>query len=481
MNTTASAMPVTREGQGRSSATYPSTATASPRLPQISTTDLHAAARKVRLDASPGVDHVRGRDYMKEATSRLAHLHQTLREGTWGPRPVRRAWRPKGNGERRPLGIPTFEDKILQWHLVLKLEPGMEAIFLPSSYGFRPAIGTIDACKRIKTCLCQWQGAWVLDADISRFFDTIDHGRLMAILKSLGIPRYILRMIYKFLKARVQDGKQSKKSTRGTPQGGVISPLLSNVFLHVALDTWFNEVILPTVAGKAELIRYADDFVILAEREAEARHIWKAVSHRLKEFGLTLHDKKTRFINCHPGVVDSPPTARTPRRLSNFNFLGFNFRMMPKDSSALAQVKVTTSEVAINKSIAAWQEKSMTNWYEDQPDDPLGHIEKAVGGFLYYQNHLSDQEGLLKYLERLRPILEGMLRKAKAANQTQRLNTMLAPENIPTLIETARRRGRWHKDTPGIRRTYRVGNPQVRAGAGGSTGTIPPPRATARG
>jgi len=481
MNTNSSAMPVTRGGHGRSSATCPATINTSSKLHEISITDLRAAARKVRLDASPGVDHVRGREYMKEVHSRLARLHQKLREGIWGPRPVRRAWIPKGNDELRPLGIPTFEDKILQWHLVLKLEPGMEAIFLSSSYGFRPSIGTIDACKRIKSCLRQWQGAWVLDADIRKFFDTIDHGRLMAILKSLGIPRHVLRMIYKFLKARVQDGKQLMKSKRGTPQGGVISPLLSNVFLHVALDIWFNETILPTLAGKAELIRYADDFVILAEREAEARYIWKAVSHRLKEFGLTLHGVKTRLIDCHPGVMDAPPTALAPRRLSNFNFLGFNFRMTPEDSSLLAQVKVTTSEVAIMKSISTWHEKSITKWYEEQTEDPLGHIERAISGFLYYQNHLSNHEGLLNYIKRIRPVLEGILRNAKATNQTQRLTAMLAPENIPTLIETARRRGSWHKDNHGIRRTYRAGNPQARAGAGGSTGTIPPPRAAARG
>ena len=493
MAITTGTMSVTRGGLASSSAahdnTSTSTATAGVIAPGHFDRDLlWKAAHTTRLDASPGIDGVMGSTYMTTATTRLPQLHAELQAGTWGPRPVRRVRVPKGPKDFRLLGVPCFEEKVVQWLQVMALEPGFEAQFLASSYGFRPWTGTIPACKRIRDLLNDWQGAYILDADIRQFFDSIDHGKLMGILKRMQVSKFHRRLIYGSLKAGVMDRGQFLRSTRGTPQGGVASPLLSNVVLHVVLDVWFDTEVRPTLAGKAELIRYADDFVLLFEREAEARQTWKAVGRRLRDFGLRLHEDKTRFIDCHLDAVNACPSGLASRRLTgfNFNFLGFNFEMVPRhEDPTQGRAKVTTSESTITKSVLGWSRKAdrVLAKVED-PDQKLPrllrYIRTSVGGFLAYQDHLSDDAGLLRYLEAIRPVLINALRKAKANHaHLHWLDHLLAPENIPALIQEARRRGRWHKEQDVNWRTRWAGNPRARVDAGGSTGANPPPEETA--
>jgi group II intron reverse transcriptase/maturase len=375
-----------------------------------------------------------------------------------------------------------MEDKVVQWAMVFHLEPQMEAVFLSCSFGFRPHVGTIDACKRIRDNLATWRGAWIIDADIRKFFDSIPHGVLMNILKRMGISKFYRRLIFQFLKAGTQDGQQWEATTKGTPQGGVISPLLANVVLHVALDTWFYETVLPGLTGRADLIRYADDYVMMFEDEAEARACLQAVTARLKEFGLDIHPEKTRIVNCHVIPMDTSPSDVTKTDPTALNFLGFTLSMAPdKDSSS---VQITTSPITINRSVGKWRhytDKWQCLWDKwqahpelhgelEEPLDAEGlldKIQKSVGGFLAYQSHLSDLDGQLRYLEAVKPVLEALVRRAQATNTHMRhLKLMLSEENIQALIDEARRRGRYFKSLSGDWRTYLHGYQVVRPGKG---------------
>ena len=229
----------------------------------------------------------------------------------------------------------------------------------------------------------------------------------------------------------------------------------------------------------------ATRLVLLFEREAEARQTWKAVGRRLRDFGLRLHEDKTRFIDCHLDAVDTCSSGLAPRRITGFNFLGFHFEMVPRhEDPTLGRAKVTTSESTITKSVLGWSRKA--DRVLAKVKDPtrklprlLDYIQTSVGGFLAYQDHLSDNAGLLRYLEAIRPVLINALRKAKANHaHLHWLDHLLAPENIPALIQEARRRGRWHKEQNVNWRTRRAGNPRARVDAGGSTGANPPPEGT---
>lgn len=467
-------MSVTRRGRGRSSACFENTA-----MNCITMDDLQQASRRINPEAKPGIDGVTAEGYLKNTHENLRRVFKEIHCGEWRPRPVRKAPIPKSPREKRILGIPCMEDKVVQWAMVFHLEPWMEAIFLPCSYGFRPHVGTIDACKKIRENLATWHGAWIIDADIRKFFDSIPHEVLMGILKRMGISKFYRRLIFQFLKAGTQDGRQWEATTQGTPQGGVISPLLANVVLHFALDTWFYETVTPHLTGRADLIRYADDFVMMFEDEAEARACLQAVTTRLKEFGLDIHPEKTRIVNCHgiPTDMFSPDMPLTePTSLS---FLGFTLSMAPGGSSL---VHITTSPISINRSVGKWR-RDMDKWqlqrghWQAHPEqhgereEPLNaeelliKIRKSVGGFLAYQSHLSDLDGHLRYLEAVRPVLEALMRRAQATNfHITRLKLMLSPENIQALIDEARQRGRYFKSLSGDWRTYLHGYQVVRPG-----------------
>ena len=267
--------------------------------------NLQSAFEKVWCNGgSAGADAQTVGHFARQAEEELSRLGQQLHEGTYRPQPVRRAWIPKpGSTEKRPLGIPAVRDRIVQGALRHVLEPIFEAEFAGHSYGFRPGRGAKDALRRVDTLLKAGH-VWVVDADLKSYFDTIPHGRLLALLKTRVADGPVLALVERFLRAGVLEEAQGWRPTEcGTPQGGVISPLLANVYLD-PLDHQMEQ------AGYA-MVRYADDFVILCRTEAEAQAALAAVRTWVTEAGLTLHPEKTR-------VVDA--TQR-----GGFDFLGYHF------------------------------------------------------------------------------------------------------------------------------------------------------------
>jgi RNA-directed DNA polymerase len=253
---------------------------------------------------SAGADEQTVAHFGRRAEEELQRLHEQLRDGTYQPQPVRRAWIPKpGSKEQRPLGIPAVRDRIVQGALRHVLEPIFETEFAEHSYGFRPGRGAKDALRRVDALLKAGHD-WVVDADLKSYFDTIPHDRLLALVQERVGDGRVLALVESFLRAGVlEEAKGWQPTERGTPQGGVISPLLANLYLN-PLDHQM------AAAGWA-MVRYADDFVILCRSEAEAHNAWDAVRAWVNEAGLTLHPEKTR-------VVD----ASVP---GGFDFLGYHF------------------------------------------------------------------------------------------------------------------------------------------------------------
>ena len=278
---------------------------------------MRVAYAMTRKDGAPGIDGVTADDYERELDANLERLLNGFKSGTYKAPSVRRAYIAKADGGQRALGIPTFEDKILQRAVKTVLEAVYEQDFLPTSYGYRPKIGALHALRDLREELMQMQGGWVLEADIQSFFDTMVHSHLRSFLDQRVRDGVIRRMIDKWLKAGVMEEGRIRYPEDGSPQGGVISPLLANIYLHEVLDVWFENDVKPRMRGRVRLIRYADDFVICFEREDDARRVAEVLPKRFAKYGLTLHPDKTRlFAYRKPDDSDKgdPPS---------FGFLGF--------------------------------------------------------------------------------------------------------------------------------------------------------------
>jgi RNA-directed DNA polymerase len=257
---------------------------------------LREAYRRTRKDGAPGVDRVSGREYARDLERNLEALLNAFKSGRYRAPPVRRVHIPKGDGRTRPLGIPAFEDKVLQRAVTMVLEAVYEEDFVDGSYGFRPKRSAHDALEALREGIMEMKGGWVIDADITGYFDNIDHGKLREILDQRVRDGVLRRAIDKWLKAGVLEDGSVSYSDSGTPQGGVVSPLLANIYLHEVLDTWFADVVQPRMKGRSFLVRYADDFLLAFECREDAERVFKVLPKRFAKYGLTIHPEKSHMV-----------------------------------------------------------------------------------------------------------------------------------------------------------------------------------------
>lgn len=309
---------------------------------------LREAHRRTRKSGAPGVDGQSADEYAVNLEGNLKSLLDRAKSGTYRAPPVRRVFIPKGDGGQRPLGIPTFEDKILQRAVAMALEAVYEQDFMTCSYGFRPKRSAHDALNDLRNELMLAGSGWVLEADLRKFFDTLDHAHLRSLLQLRVHDGVLNRLIGKWLNAGVLTGSDLSHPEAGSPQGGVVSPLLANIYLHEVLDVWFENVVKPHLRGRASLIRYADDFVIVFARKDDARRVMDVLPKRLGKYGLALHPDKTRLI---PFARPSFGAIRAvERQLGNwpgsFDFLGFTHLWMKTKGKWIVKLQTSASRLS---------------------------------------------------------------------------------------------------------------------------------------
>jgi len=283
---------------------------------------LERAFRRQKRRASAGVDGITVTAYERNLEENLQDLCQRVHTGRYRPQPVRRVYIPKPDGGERPLGVPTLEDKIVQGAVAEVLSAIYEVDFLGFSYGFRPGRDPHRALDALHTALMSQRVSWVLDADIRSFFDSVDHEWLLRMLAHRVADPRVLRLVRQWLEAGILESDTWFETDRGTPQGAGISPLLANIFLHYVLDLWVHRGRRREARGRVSIVRYADDFVMGFESEADARRMLVDLKERLACFGLSLHEDKTRLIEFGrlPALTRR---QRGVRRPETFAFLGF--------------------------------------------------------------------------------------------------------------------------------------------------------------
>jgi group II intron reverse transcriptase/maturase len=330
---------------------------------------LREAYQRTRKDGARGVDGQGAQEYATNLEDNLRSLLERAKSGTYRAPAVRRVHIPKGSGtETRPLGIPTFEDKILQRAVVMVLEAVYEQDFFDCSYGFRPGRSAHQALDALTTASIRTAGGWILEVDIRKFFDQVDHKLLQEILRKRVHDGVLLRLIGKWLNAGVlEDGSVSYPDS-GTPQGGVISPLLANIFLHEVFDSWFDRDVKPRLANKTHVARYADDIAILFASESDARRVMEVLPKRFGKYGLTLHPEKTRLVEFRrPDKY--PPNRGGP---GTFDMLGFTHHW-GKSRNSKWIIKRKTAKDRFRRGL-----KRIAQWCREHRHDSIEQQQKAL-------------------------------------------------------------------------------------------------------
>jgi group II intron reverse transcriptase/maturase len=354
------------------------------------------AYRRTRKDGALGIDGQSAQEYAENLEENLQRLLDRAKSGRYRAPAVRRVHIPKDaeGKETRPIGIPTFEDKVLQRAVAMALEPVYEQDFLDCSYGFRPGRSAHRAIAAVRGFLAEMGGGYIIDLDIRKYFDTISHRHIQGIFRKRVRDGVLVRLIGKWLNAGVMEEGCITYLESGVPQGGVISPILSNIYLHEVVDSWFEDVAKPHLRGKVSMVRFADDAVLMFERRDDAERMMKVLPKRFDKYGLTLHPDKTRLVEFKKPTdkVEKPET---------FNFLGFT-HYWAKSCNGHWVIKRKTAKDRLARSL-----KRLSVWLRKVRHEPIaeqhrqlcskvrGHIQyygirgnsDALNG-LVYQTHL---------------------------------------------------------------------------------------------
>src|SRR6478609_2500703 len=350
-------------------------------LHHISIDLLDEAFFELKEDAAAGVDGLSWADYEQNLERNLEDLHARIHRGAYRALPSRRVCIPKADGRQRPLAIAALEDKIVQRATVAVLNAIYEEDLLGFSYGFRPGRGTHDALDALVVGIESTKVNWILDADIRSFFDEISQDWLVRFLEHRIGDRRIIRQIQKWLKAGILEDGVLTVSERGTGQGAVISPLLANVYLHYVLDLWAERWRRREATGDMIIVRYADDFIVGFQHEADARRFWDAMRKRFEEFSLSLNPDKTHLIEFGRFAAERR-AWRGLGKPETFNFLGFTF-ICERNSRGQFLVKRTTRRDRMRATLRRVKEELRRRMHEPIPEQGAW-LKQVVRGFFAY-------------------------------------------------------------------------------------------------
>jgi len=380
-----------------------------------------------RKDGAAGIDGETYEMYRERLLDNLETLLERAKSGSYRAPPVRRVYIPKGSGTAtRPIGIPTFEDKVLQRAVVMILEAIYEQDFYEGSYGFRPGRSAHQALDALRETLKRHGGGWVLEVDIQRFFDTLDHAHLRAFLERRVRDGVLLRLIGKWLKAGVMEDGAIHYPESGSPQGGVISPLLANVYLHYVLDEWFLQEVQPRLHGRAKLIRYADDFVMAFTDESDARRVLEVLGKRFAKYGLALHPEKTRLIDFR-----RPARGRPSAKPGTFDLLGFTIHWGRTRRGGWA-VRTRTAAGRFRRAV-----KTINLWCRRHRHDPIPEQHQTlvlkIRGHYGYYGRRGNYEALSRYARLVTKIWRKWLQRRswKSRLNWKKFNRMLDRHPLP--------------------------------------------------
>ena len=360
--------------------------------------------REIKTHAASGVDQLSAQAYEQHLEENIRDLVERLKQKRYRAKLVKRHYIPKGNGQLRPLGMPAVEDKLLQVAATRLLEAIYEQEFLPYSYGYRPGVGALDAVDNLTVKLQFGRYKYVVEADIKGFFDNMDHDWMIRMLEERIEDRAFLGLIRKWLRAGILDTTGAIiHPVTGTPQGGVVSPVLSNVYLPYVLDLWCEKVIKPQCRGEACLLRYADDYICAFEDQAEAERFYAALGPRLEKFGLTLAAEKTRIL---------PFRRQQPTGQGSFAFLGFELRW-GWDRAGKAHLKRRTARAKLRASLPRF-----TQWCQENRQRRLRMLFKQLNsklrGYYHYYGVPGNSASLKQFFDgALRILLKWLNRRSQ--------------------------------------------------------------------
>src|ERR1700736_4506616 len=376
---------------------------------------VYEAFRGLRKDASAGVDGVSYEQYEKDAEGNIRKLHETLKAGKYQAQPLRRVYIPKEDGKQRPISIPALEDKILQKAMVKVLNAIYEQDFLDCSYGFRPGRGPQQALDEVRRVICTRPTGWILEMDITSYFDSIVREQLMEMVGKRISDGSVLQLIRKWIKVGVIEEGRLLVSETGTGQGQTISPLLANIYLHYVLDEWFEEVVKPRLRGEAHEIRFADDAVLCFQYREDAEKVLSVLTKRFAKYGLTLHPEKTRLLEFGREAVEH--AKRQGKKPGTFDFLGLT-HLWVRSRRGKFTVHVRTMRKRLRRGL-----KAVAQWCQEHMHDPVDAQQKTLNaklrGHYQYYGRPTNYRGICKFYRKGRYIWRTWLsRRTRGAKMT---------------------------------------------------------------